>query len=91
MPKLNKLYTRKQIDKIRQDLIDKHGNKCAICKQPRSAFKNSLSVDHNHKTKKLRDLLCKKCNLLVGLYGENIELLQSIIDYIKKHQENNFS
>ncbi len=62
MPKLHKLYTRKEIDKLRQDLIDKHGDKCAICKRPRSAFKNRLSVDHNHRTGRVRGLLCYYCN-----------------------------
>ena len=84
MPKLNKLYTRKQIDKIRQDLIDKHGNKCAICKQPRSAFKNSLSVDHNHKTNKIRGLLCFRCNKFrVG--RQSIETCREVLDYLLQY------
>lgn len=56
------MFTRKQIDALRLTLIDKHGNQCAICKRPRSDFKNNLSVDHNHKTGKLRGLLCYQCN-----------------------------
>ena len=62
MPKLNKLYTRKQIDQLRQELIEKHGDKCALCGKPRTAFKNRLSLDHNHRTNKIRGLLCFQCN-----------------------------
>ena len=62
MPKLNKLYTRKQIDTMREELAAKHGDKCAICDKPRSAFKNRLSLDHNHRTGKIRGLLCFACN-----------------------------
>ena len=62
MPKLNKLFSRKQIDAIREELKAKHGNKCAICEKPRGVFKNELSVDHNHKSNKIRGLLCFRCN-----------------------------
>lgn len=62
MPKLSKLYSRKEIDKLRDDLITLHGDNCAICKRPRSDFKNKLSVDHDHKSGKIRGLLCFQCN-----------------------------
>lgn len=67
MPALSKLYTKKQIDKIREELIEKHGNFCSVCKKPRSAFKNNLSVDHRHSDGLIRGLLCYYCNRrLVG-------------------------
>lgn len=84
MPKLNKLYTRKQIDKLRQDLIDKHGDQCAICKRPRSAFKNRLSVDHNHSSGKIRGLLCFYCNKrIIGRH--NFETANKIMTYLLKY------
>lgn len=84
MPALSKLYTRKQIDKIRQDLIDRHGDHCAICKKPRSAFKKSLSVDHNHKTSKVRGLLCYRCNkFLVG--RQTLETANKLLEYLTKY------
>ena len=84
MPKLNKLYTKKQIDKIREELIAKHGDKCAICKKPRSAFKNRLSVDHNHKTSVIRGLLCFFCNKFrVGRHS--LESAKDVYEYLKKY------
>lgn len=81
MPTLSKIYTRKQIDAMRQDLIDKHGNACFICKKPRAAFKNSLALDHNHKTGKIRGLLCYRCNkFLVG--RQTIESTKKILAYL---------
>jgi hypothetical protein len=62
LPSLSKLYTRKQIDAMRDELIAKHGDKCALCDKPRSAFKNRFSLDHNHRTGKIRGLLCFSCN-----------------------------
>jgi hypothetical protein len=91
MPSLSKLYTRRQIDNIRQNLIDKHGDKCALCKKPGSAFNKRLSVDHNHKTNKIRGLLCYRCNkFLVG--RQTIESAQLILHYLMKYDvslENN--
>ena len=81
MPALSKLYTRKEIDEIRQQLIDKHGDQCAICKKPGSAFKKRLSVDHNHRSGRIRGLLCYYCNRrLVGRHS--IETATKILHYL---------
>jgi hypothetical protein len=84
MPKLSKLYTRKQINEIRRELIEKHGNQCALCKKPAYVFKKSLSVDHNHSTNKVRGLLCYRCNkFLVG--RQTIESAKKILEYLEKY------
>lgn len=86
MPALSKLYTKKQIDKIRAELIAKHGNYCALCNKHRSAFTKNLSIDHNHKTNKIRGLLCYRCNkFLVG--RQTIESTKKILDYLSKYDE----
>lgn len=83
MPKLSKLYTVKEINKIRDELIAKHGNKCAICGKPRSSFKKNFSVDHNHKTGKVRGLLCYRDNKFrVG--RQSIESCKEVLDYLLK-------
>ena len=83
MPSLSKLYTRKEIDRIREELIALHGDNCFLCRKPRSAFKKKLSVDHNHKTNKIRGLLCYRCNkFLVG--RQTIESAKKILDYLLK-------
>lgn len=86
MAKLSKLYTTKEINKIREELIEKHGNQCALCKKPREAFKKNFSVDHNHKSSKVRGLLCYKCNkFLVG--RQTIESTEQILEYLLKYDE----
>jgi hypothetical protein len=81
MAKLSKLYTTKQITEIRNNLIKLHGNNCAICKKPREAFKKSFSVDHNHKTNKIRGLLCYRCNKFrVG--RQTIETTKEVLEYL---------
>jgi len=84
MAKLSKLYTTKQITAIRNELIEKHGNHCSICKKPRSAFKKNLSVDHNHASNRIRGLLCFRCNkLIVGRH--TIESARQVLEYLLKY------
>lgn len=86
MAKLSKLFTVKQINAIRNELIAKHGNNCAICKKPRNAFKKSFSVDHNHGTGKIRGLLCYRCNKFkVG--RQTIESTKEVLEYLMKYDE----
>jgi hypothetical protein len=62
---------------------------CAICglKERRKIGNtiNNLSVDHNHKTGKIRELLCDRCNLVLNRCNEDIGLLKKLIGYIIKH------
>lgn len=58
---------------------------CQICKKTNASGRN-LSQDHNHETGALRDLLCSPCNTALGLAQECVETLQSMIDYLIKHQ-----
>lgn len=59
---------------------------CAICYQTeRQKNKEKLSVDHDHETNAVRGLLCHSCNLAIGQFEDNIERLESAIEYLKKH------
>jgi hypothetical protein len=62
--------------------LKKQKGKCAICeKQMRRP-----DVDHNHTTGKVRDLLCRPCNTLIGLSKESMKILRNAIQYLKKHK-----
>lgn len=52
--------------------------KCDICGR-----KQKLEVDHNHKTGKVRGLLCSRCNGALGQFCDAIELLEKAIAYLK--------
>jgi len=87
MAKLNKLYTRKEIDRIRNELISTYGNKCSICQKSRDKFKNSLAVDHNHKTGQIRGLLCFYCNKrVVGRH--DLASATKVLNYLQKYENN---
>jgi len=56
---------------------------CAICRRPPA--KKPLSVDHNHRTKMLRGLLCFRCNYLLGMAGDSILRLEAAVLYLRRH------
>ena len=58
---------------------------CAICGTDKPTGKgNFLAVDHDHKTRKIRGLLCNECNRGIGYLKDNYELVQKAADYLLK-------
>jgi hypothetical protein len=56
-------------------------NKCAICD---AEFFGTPNADHDHVSKKPRGLLCRKCNLAIGLLQDSEVVIEAAILYIKK-------
>ena len=65
-------------------LLIKQNNACAICKHVPSEKEKRLSIDHDHKTNKVRGLLCNNCNTGLGMFQDNIDFLNSAVRYLKK-------
>jgi hypothetical protein len=65
-------------------MVKSQGGFCAICGLPPRAGKR-LHVDHDHKTSRVRALLCHWCNLLIGNAHESILILYKAADYIERH------
>jgi len=62
------------------DLLIKQNNKCAICSK--ESIKEFLNIDHCHKSNKIRGLLCRTCNRILGLFKDDIGLLLKAADYL---------
>lgn len=54
---------------------------CGICGKLEEQ-KRRLSLDHCHKTKKIRGLLCHKCNVAIGLLEDDVVLLDKAKEYL---------
>lgn len=68
-------------------MCEQHSGACGICGQTPSANERALSIDHDHTTNTLRGLLCSRCNTAIGLFEDDIGLLENSIRYIKKYHE----
>lgn len=68
------------------ELYKNQNGVCAVCKNPETATRKgvlkSLAVDHDHKTGKIRGLLCSDCNTGIGKLKDSVEVLQSAIRYL---------
>lgn len=66
-------------------------NVCKICNLPNTVIDKrnntikNLAVDHDHKTGKVRGLLCQKCNIGLGHFDDNADFLKNAIKYLKSN------
>jgi hypothetical protein len=76
----------------KKELIHRHGlteeeyNKltinvtCEICEHEMG----TPCVDHDHKTGKVRGVLCRECNSALGLFMDDPDILRKAIDYLER-------
>lgn len=69
-------------------MLDSQNWKCKICSKPLAIRTfdrrkgNVACVDHDHKTKKIRGILCSPCNRGLGLFGDNANTLLCAVKYL---------
>lgn len=68
------------------ELLEKQNGCCAICKEKPKIGK-LLATDHDHKTNKVRGLLCDNCNAGLGWFRDRTELLISAVQYLEQSKE----
>lgn len=65
-----------------ENMVQNQKGRCAICGEVPS---KRLVVDHDHRTGKIRKLLCDYCNIGLGHVKDNIEILENMIEYLKQY------
>lgn len=76
-------------DADRQLIDDNQNGVCAICKEEETIIDGQtkkvkpLSLDHDHKTGKIRGLLCTKCNIGISHFNDEAYLLRRAADYLE--------
>lgn len=84
--KENKLKKRYGISlETYQDMKNTQNNLCAICDSPQEG--RELCVDHCHSSGKVRQLLCTRCNLILGRMGDDVGLFERCILYLNTHNK----
>lgn len=84
-----------QIQHHRETLRKRQKDTCPLCGCKLSAHLPSL--DHDHKTGAIRDVLCRNCNQVEGRVnawvergkrgGDRVEYLKRIVQYWERHTE----
>lgn len=64
-------------------MLEEQGGLCAICRRPCSTGRR-LSVDHDRRTKRVRGLLCNRCNRGIGYLGDDAERLEEAVAYLRR-------
>lgn len=76
--------TPEQYDSMHKD----QNGLCAVCHKPESATRRgvvkSLAVDHCHVTGKIRGLLCQRCNIALGMLGDDAAVIASLASYVTR-------
>ena len=89
-PDKRKLYTRNS--RIRKygispetyyEMLKNQGNECAICKG--KSTRRAMNIDHDHKTGKVRGLLCDRCNLRLG-FIEDENFSEKALQYLAQYK-----
>ena len=70
------------------ELIESQDNKCAICGCDFSVEQNlqKACVDHDHDTGLVRGLLCRGCNMAIGLLNDNPDICLNAYMYLKENK-----
>ncbi len=60
------------------------GGRCRICRVKLGGMLlRKLNIDHDHTTGKVRGLLCRSCNMGLGNFKDNVELLRNAVGYLE--------
>ena len=62
-------------------MLVSQGGVCVICRR----VPVKPSVDHDHTTGAVRSILCAPCNIALGLFGDNKQVLVNAARYIQTH------
>ena len=62
-------------------LLERQGGGCAICGDS-PPYGQNLAVDHDHRTGRIRGILCRSCNWLLDRYGRGADWFRQAGEYL---------
>jgi hypothetical protein len=89
---LNRRYDRKRTCKkygITAEEYERRvleqGGRCAICLQPPT--NTGLCIDHSHSTGEVRGLLCRECNVAIGMFRDDLSRIRQAAEYLRRQEK----
>lgn len=64
-------------------LFNDQSGLCLICLE--TTTEKHLVLDHDHKTKAVRGLLCRTCNAGLGMFRDDLDILENAQRYLMEH------
>lgn len=64
-------------------LLESQGGKCGLCRIDEPGGFGSWHVDHDHDSGAVRGLLCQRCNIGLGYFKDDPDVLRAAADYIE--------
>jgi coproporphyrinogen III oxidase len=68
-------------DQFNQMLVDQN-NMCRICSNEFKSTKDT-HIDHCHNSSIVRGLLCNNCNMALGQFNDNLDIMENAIKYLQ--------
>lgn len=85
----NKLITKYRIrPEWYEQTLAAQNNACAICLSPfagQHSNRNYEDIDHDHRTQKVRGILCRGCNMAIHKMDKDIAWAEKAVAYLKAH------
>lgn len=78
-----KSYYRRMYGVDIDAMLAVQNGRCFICGNDKPGPKNWV-VDHCHKKKNVRRVLCFRCNVVLGHVGDDIVLLRKMVSYLEE-------
>ena len=86
-----RISKRKKLTNFTNELyettLQDQGGVCAICGTDNPGGRGTFHADHDHSNGKPRGVLCHSCNVGLGHFSDNIDLIQAALDYLNKYSE----
>lgn len=63
--------------------------KCQLCGRGpdgKGRTGQRLHIDHCHETGKIRGVLCRECNVGLGMFRDDVKVMQRALKYLLKHK-----
>lgn len=70
------------LDKREKAVGRKKPEHCELC-----GLVGRICYDHDHKTEKFRGWICHRCNVVLGMAGDDVKLLLAMVNYLNKSNE----